>query len=298
MRMFRNVLFALAATLIAVEQPLAADSARQIEANGTTITYIDQGSGDPMVFIHGGLADFRTWAALQPYIADKRRFIAPNLRYFGEGEWADDGALFTADTHIADVAGFIRALDVGPVDIVGWSFGGDIATGVALAHPELIKTSIVFEPTLGGLIKEGVAGDPARQKQGEIFGPVIAALKAGDVAAGTKRSVEGVLGLAEGEFETLDEGFKTVFLQNARTLPLWLATPGVAVTCEMLGELDRPALVIKSDAGQAFFEHISDSMAECLRNGKLVVLPNSNHAGPGTQPEAMAAIVEAFLASH
>ena len=298
MRKLRHFLFALAATLIAAEQSFAADVVSQIETNGTTITYIDEGSGDPVVFIHGGLADLRTWAALQPYIADKRRFIALNLRYFGEGEWADDGALFTADTHIADVAGFIRALDVGPVDIVGWSFGGDIAVGVALAHPQLIRTLIVFEPTLGGLIKEGAAGDPARQKQGEIFGPVIAALEAGDIATGTKRSVEGVLGLAAGEFENLDNGFKTVFLQNARTLPLWLATPGVAVNCEMLGDLDRPALVIKSDAGQAFFEHISDSMADCLRNGKLAVLPNSNHAGPGTQPEAMAAIIEGFLASH
>ena len=215
MRALRT-LIVFAATVIGASAPLAADVAKHVEANGTTISYIDEGIGEPIVFIHGGLADLRTWAALMPYISDEHRFIALNLRYFGEGEWPDDGGLFTTDTHIADVASFVEALDVDPAHLVGWSFGGDIATGVALAHPELVRTLIVFEPTLGGLIKEGEAGDPARQKQAEIFGPVVAALGTGDVEAGTKRSVEGVLGLPEGDFEKLDVGFKTVFMQNAR----------------------------------------------------------------------------------
>jgi pimeloyl-ACP methyl ester carboxylesterase len=276
----------------------AAEGIQHLEANGTDIAYVDEGSGAPIVFIHGGLADLRTWDAIRPLVAAKHRYIALNLRYFGPGDWPDEGQKFTAETHVEDVAAFIRTLDAGPVHLVGWSFGSDVATGVALAHPELVATLIVYEPTLGGLIDAGPKGDAARAKQAEIFDPVVEALKTGDVEGGTKRSVEGVLDMKAGDFETLDPGFRTIFLDNARTLPLWLAMPGVPVTCNSLRQFDKPVLVIHSDAGQPLFDHIATAMAACLPNGKLVTMAEANHAGPAQHPDVMEEMIESIVSAQ
>ena len=127
---------------------------------------------------------------------------------------------------------------------------------------------------------------------------MLAALDAEGVEVATKRSVEGVLGMEPGSFDSLDEGFRTVFLENARTLPLWLAMPGVTATCDDIGALDKPVLVIHSDVGQPMFDHIAESMAACLANGRLIEMANSNHAGPAQHPDVMVELISSLIASN
>ena len=63
----------------------------QIEVNGIPMSYVDDGSGEPVVFVHGAVSDPRAWEPIRAAIADKHRFIAPTLRYFGANEWLDKG---------------------------------------------------------------------------------------------------------------------------------------------------------------------------------------------------------------
>ncbi len=64
MSTFWDFSFVLEATTILADSTLAADGTRETEANGATPSYVEEGTGEPVVFIHGGLADLRTWAAL------------------------------------------------------------------------------------------------------------------------------------------------------------------------------------------------------------------------------------------
>jgi hypothetical protein len=59
--------------------------AKQIEANGITMTYVEEGTGEPIVFVHGAISDLRAWEPIRGAIADEHRFIALSLRYFGTG---------------------------------------------------------------------------------------------------------------------------------------------------------------------------------------------------------------------
>ena len=120
----------------------------QIEVNGIPVSYVEDGSGPPLVFVHGAVGDLRVWEPIREPIASRHRFVAPTLRYFGTGEWPDEGGRFSVDTHADDIAAFIEALDLGPVHLVGWSYGGNIAVAVALAHPEVVRSLILFEPAI------------------------------------------------------------------------------------------------------------------------------------------------------
>ena len=55
----------------------------EAEINGVRLPYVEQGAGEPMVFVHGFVSDLRIWQPIKDEIAKKYRFIAYTQRYFG-----------------------------------------------------------------------------------------------------------------------------------------------------------------------------------------------------------------------
>ena len=48
---------------------------KQVKVNGAVFNYIDKGNGEPIVFIHGGLEDYRTWDAQIDTFSSRARLI-------------------------------------------------------------------------------------------------------------------------------------------------------------------------------------------------------------------------------
>jgi pimeloyl-ACP methyl ester carboxylesterase len=74
------------------------------------LAYVDQGTGAPVVFVHGSFSDFRIWERQRPALAQSYRFIAYNQRDHGPEPWPDEGKYYSAVTHAADLAAFLGAL--------------------------------------------------------------------------------------------------------------------------------------------------------------------------------------------
>jgi pimeloyl-ACP methyl ester carboxylesterase len=98
--------------------------AKEIEVNGVRLFYVEQGSGESIVFVHGAFSDLRIWEPVREEVAKRFRFIAYTQRYHGVGAWKDDGQEYSTATHADDLAKFITSLNVGPVHLVGRSAGG------------------------------------------------------------------------------------------------------------------------------------------------------------------------------
>lgn len=81
--------------------------------NGVDLSYIEQGTGAPVVFVHGAFSDSRFWEPQWEAVAGQYRFIAYDYRYHGTAPWPDDGEHYSAATHAADLAAFIRGLNAG-----------------------------------------------------------------------------------------------------------------------------------------------------------------------------------------
>lgn len=113
------LLFSMIANVHVSSAPLHED----IEVNGVRLQYVEDGIGEPVVFVHGAVSDSRAWEPVRDQIAKKYHFIAYTQRYFGTAEWKDDGKEFGVATHADDLAKFISSLNVGPVHLVGWSYG-------------------------------------------------------------------------------------------------------------------------------------------------------------------------------
>ncbi len=65
------------------DRAAAAPAVKKMPVAGTTITYLEQGTGTPVVFVHGAFSDHRTWEPQREPVAKRYRFIAIDQRYFG-----------------------------------------------------------------------------------------------------------------------------------------------------------------------------------------------------------------------
>ena len=269
-----------------------------LEANGITMSYVEEGTGEPVVFLHGAVADARVWEAIRPLVSDQFHFIALTLRYHGTGDWPDEGGQFSTVTHADDVVAFIEALALGPVDVVGWSYGGEVALAAALQKPDLFKSLVLYEASLGGLIPEGAAGDAVREALDQMLGSVPAALEEGDVEKATRLLVEGVFQMEPGGFGSLPQELQDTLLANARTMPLLWAAPPWAVTCEMLGQIDTPTLLVGGADSNAAFVDLDVIMDECMPQAERATMPGVNHNGPAVDPVGLAQLIKNFVASH
>ena len=141
-----------------------AQVAKEVEINGFRAQYVEQGSGEPMVFVHGAPGDLRAWEPIREGIAGKYRFIAYNQRYFGTEPWPDDGKNFSIPTLADDLATFITSFNAGPVHLVGWSFGGLVAMQAAVKNPSLVRSLVLYEPSVISVLPaESAEGKAARE---------------------------------------------------------------------------------------------------------------------------------------
>jgi pimeloyl-ACP methyl ester carboxylesterase len=272
-------------------------AAKKVEVNGVRLRYIDQGSGEPIVFVHGALHDLRAWEPVREEIAKRYRFIAYTQRYFGTEPWPDEGKDYSIATHADDLAKFITSLNAGPVHLVGWSYGGQVAVPVALSDPSLVRSLILYEAGIISVLPaESSEGKIAREDFARMFGPIAAASKAGDVIGAAKLLQAAVFQLRPDEFNSLPEDLRTVALDNARLVPLMFADPRrPVITCDMLKDFTRPTLVMRGEKAQPFWALTSEAIAKCVPGAQQVILKNVNHDGPYRDPAAFTAAVFEFL---
>jgi pyruvate dehydrogenase E2 component (dihydrolipoamide acetyltransferase) len=165
------------ASRVPEEETLAVEP-RTVNVGGLTIRYLETGTEyeeRPIVLVHGFGGDLNNWLFVQPALAERYRVIALDLPGHG-GSSKEVGAGNLATLSPA-IFGFLQAIDVPKVHLVGHSLGGAIALHMALDHPDHVASLTLICPTgLGEEIDEAFTRDfiaASRRKQLE---PVVAKL--------------------------------------------------------------------------------------------------------------------------
>lgn len=270
-------------TLLAFLVPaaVAAEDAavEHVEAAGAKFPFVQAGDGEPVLFVHGAFADYRAWEPLREDVAEEHRFIAYTQRQFGTGDWPEEPG-FSRDVHEEDLVALLEAWGE-PMHLVGWSYSGPIVLQAALDRPDLVRRVVIFEPTLETVVEGKPEHAQALADWGAGWGPAAEALQGGDSEKAIQLSIEYVFGLPEGGFETLPEAARGMFLDNAHTVPkLFGAPPPTPMTCDDLGGVQAPVLILWGTETLPFFEAAAREVAACLPNATLGEIPGSGHGAP------------------
>jgi pimeloyl-ACP methyl ester carboxylesterase len=117
---------------------------RKLVTGGVTLAYRVRGpaGATPMVLLHGGNADGHAWDAVLGGLAESRRVYALDLRGHGA---SDHPGHYSFELMRDDVTGFLDALGLTGVTLVGHSMGGVVAHLAAHARPELVSALVLVE---------------------------------------------------------------------------------------------------------------------------------------------------------
>lgn len=117
--------------------------------NGLTLHYLERGLGPVVIWLHGsgpGASGFSNFKGNYPAFADAGyRNIVLDLPGFGRSDKPDD-VNYDLDFFVAALNGFIKALDLGKVILLGNSLGGAIALGQVLAYPNTVERLVLMAP--------------------------------------------------------------------------------------------------------------------------------------------------------
>ena len=286
----------LSATLAASSMFVAAGvMGAELEVNGTTLQLESSGEGPVVLFVHGAISDHRVWVPYREAIGADHRFVAYDQRYFGTSPWTDDGKHFSIDTHVDDLVGLIEALDAGPVHMVTWSYGGEVGVYAARKRPELFRSVVHFEPAVEAL-HPGLPGQPAALSQlYDTFGPAMDALDRDAYAEASRRFIEAVFRLPTGAADAFPESYRTMWDDNARTLPLFLELARPPLDCADLATADTPTLVVQGAEAHVLDAMMADQVVRCQPQTVSLTMPGVNHDGPYRAPDRLADIVLSFV---
>jgi non-heme chloroperoxidase len=289
-------LFIAMVSLSAVAQPAQSTQTRQIRANGVDLSYVEQGRGAPVVFVHGAVSDLRFWEPQRPAFGKQYRFIAYTYRYHGTDAWPDEGRQYSAEMHAADLAGFISALKAGPVHLVGLSYGGLLAVMVALKEPQLVRSLTLAEPALFSLLAEKPESKPVLDEWNKSAEPVVAAIKTGDNQLAVRHLSAIVTGAPLEQFDNLPPQLRQMLTENARTMPLLFGAAPPNVTCEMLRGIKAPTLVVRGERTPRLFSAMNDEVGRCIAGSKPVTISKASHMMSSDNPAEFDRAVMDFIA--
>lgn len=274
----------------------SAPSVRHAEVNGTRLTYVEEGRGEPVVFVHGSMADHRQWDRQRAALAASGyRAIAYTQRYFGTDPWSESWPKFGVPLHSEDLAAFIRSLGAGPVHLVAWSYGGHTALNVALKHPELVKSAFIYEPAVPSYVSDAADLKALADDRAPLAGPAVAAVKTGDHATGARLLLDGADN-RKGVLDGWSAQDQAMVRDNARTLQLLFSSePPPAISCTQLAQIKAPLVIARGELTRPFYRIIADTAARCATGSKHVVAPGGRHLWPGEDVSAFNESLLAFL---
>ncbi len=240
------------------------------------------GTGRPLILLHPVGLDSTFWDGLVQPLSRRYRVLAVDTA--GHGMSADAQRPGRMADRVADVIDLILRESLGPVALVGVSFGGMIAQNVALARPDLV-TSLVLAACPGRIPAEARDAILARGAEAERDG------MAAVVEPTLQRwftpgfmSTEAVAGVRRRLIADAPSGWAAAWEAIAEHDAL-----------ERLGDFAGKALVVAGEADLATPLPAKQALAEAMPGARLVVLQGAPHMMQIEQPEAFLGAVESFL---
>lgn len=124
-------------------QAIKPSSSGYAPANGIEVYYEVYGSGEPIVLLHGAYYTIEmNWGQLIPELAKTRKVIALELQGHGHTPFSD--RKLSRATLASDVEKVMDYLKIDSADVVGYSFGGQVAYQFAIQSPSRLKKLVII----------------------------------------------------------------------------------------------------------------------------------------------------------
>lgn len=282
----------------------------KLHVNGTILEYRAQGSGQPLVLVHGSASDYRTWRSQRHVFAALYHVVAYSRRYHWPNAAIPAGADYSMTEHLDDLEALLHVLQTGPAHVVGHSYGAFVALLLAMRQPSLVRTLVLAEPpvltlfvsntpkpieilklsvtrprTAMAIVQFGVAG----------FAPARAAAERGDLEAAMRIFGNAVLG--RDAYRRLS-GPRLEEVKANATGAEFLGSGFPPLDADQVRRVQAPTLLIAAQHSPPLFGCLTKGLADLLPNALRVEIADASHMMHEDNPRAYNDAVLSFLAKH
>ena len=247
------------------------------EVDGLRLAHIDEGSGSPVVFVHGEPTWSYLWRKVIPPVLEAgHRCIAPDHAGFGRSDKPTDLGWYSYDRHSELFADLLERLDVRDATVVVHDWGGPIGLRAAIDHPDRIARMVIMDTGL-------FTGEQPMSDAWKTFRDFVERTEDLPVAFLVKGAV--ARGLDDDVFAAYDAPFpEPAAKAGARAFPLMLPTspemPGAAAgkrVLEALREDARPKLHLWADSDPIIPFHVGERFAAAINADPPEKIENASH---------------------
>ena len=255
--------------------------------NGTTLGYMDRGTGPAVMLVHGFPLDRRMWDAQVEALSTHYRVIAPDLRGFGRN---DPGDVFSIESLADDLDALARHLGVRPFVLCGLSMGGYVSLAYATRHLDGLRGLVLIDTRAEADTPEGREG---RRKMIDLVrtsgsSAVADAMFPKLVAPELPRNNPEVAARLRAILNDCPPGTIEAALMAMRDRRDYT---------EELKSIAIPALVIVGEADAITRPASARAMVSRLPNATLEIIPGAGHMSPMERPMEVNAAMRRFLLS-
>jgi 3-oxoadipate enol-lactonase len=251
---------------------------------GDIETYYEiSGQGAPLFFIHGLGSSTRDWEYQEPILKKHFKVITYDVR--GHGQTDKPKGPYSIGQFSTDAAELIKALELGPVHLVGVSMGGMIGFQLAIDRPELLKSLTV--------VNSGpqVIFNKLSEKM-MLWTRLFIVKILGMRMVGRKLSREMFPDPGQDEFRQKvinrwAENEKRCYLDSIRALVGWSVV-------DKLKDIKCPTLEIRGDHDKTPVS-VSDEQLALIPGARRIVVVGSRHATPVDQADKFNEVLLEYL---
>lgn len=267
----------------------------RIKLEAAELQYTDQGSGEAVLLVHGGIiADGFAPLLKEAALAGHYRLISFHRRGYGGSSRATPPV--TIADQVKDCLTVMRHLEVDQAHVVAHSYGGLIALQLASDAPNRLRSLSLIEPALLGLI-------PSAPQIMEIFDSLGQLYQAGDKAGVVHnwlmlQSVPSYRAafdkvLPAGWYDRAVADMDTMFQVELPALGTWKFGSDEAK------QIRLPILsVLGEDHPMTFAKEVDELLHTWFLHMETVVVPNAVHWPQLTNPQALAQGLADFMSRH
>jgi len=262
--------------------------------SGVRMPYVTHGSGEPLVFVHGSLCDYRYWNSQVKILSQRFQCVSVSLSHYWPADDMSIPGAFGWSTHVAELAEFITALGIGPVHLVGHSRGGCVAFQLAREYPYLVKSLTLADPG-GPLQVDGV--DEAAMPAATIAlrEQVAGLIEDGATDAGLQMFVDSVS--MPGIWRKSPPAFRAMAMDNADTLPKQFRDPLPAYTRAAAAGIPCRTLLISGANSPAMYRANVEKLAAWIPSAEQRTIAGASHGMNVTHAAEFNRVVDAFVSS-
>jgi haloalkane dehalogenase len=273
-----------------------------VEVDGVNIAYVDEGEGDPIVFLHGAPESSYIWRNIMPYLQPYGRVIAPDL--IGHGLSDKPDVKYEFPDYVKSVDGFFEALNLTNVTLVLHDWGSVIGLDYAARHPDRIRGVAMMEALIMPFypIKDVEAAMKRMGKAGAVHHYVLYKSDAGeDLAINQNMFIEQVMQLhtyrelTQREMESYRDPFRKA--EWRRPLFMWARQVGLGGDVphtdaamenynKWLLEKEIPTLEVYGYPGEVTEEYDVRWRVERMKNHETAFVGVALHFVQEDQPDA------------